>query len=782
MALHPGERKRHFPEEAPVAWDPIRRALEEDEDWYRDLVEHSQDLLCVHDLQGRFLSVNPGPARVLGYTVEEMMRTPMREFVDPQFRSQFDVYLREIERTGESRGLLAVVTRSGEQRIWEYHNTLRTEAVATPIVRGMAHDVTERVRAEKALRATNEQLLKTAREQERMLHELTLFRTLLDQSNDAIEVVDPETLRFLDVNERACVELGYSREELLSMTVLDIDLNIDESSRARVEQQLRESGFATIERLRRRKDGTTFPVEVNLRKVQLEREYEVAVARDITARKRTQERLREFERVVENLEEMIAVVNREYRYVIVNPAFLSYRGMTKEQVVGRLVAEVLNPELYETVIKEKLDECFRGKVVNYELRIKYPEMGERDLSITYLPVEGPTGIDRVASVMRDITARKRAEEALRESEARERTRAKELETVLEAVPVAVCIGHDAGCRRITGNRAAYEQLRVPAGKNFSKSGPPEDQFPFRLMQDGVEIPTDLLPMQQAASTGKPVYARAVTIAREDGSERETVANAAPLLDEEGKVRGAVGTSIDLTEQKQAEKALRESELRFRAVYERSPVGIALVDSRTGRFLQVNPKFCEIAGRKEEELLGIDVRSITHPDDIGQTSEYLQQLAEEKASSYETDKRYVRPDGSVRWVRILVVPMWGEGETRRWQIGLVQAITERRQAEEALRESERRQQLALQIGKIGAFEVDLGSGRGTWTAKFAEIWGVPRGFAGDFATFFRWELVHPEDRARVKEEFAQLVQSREESESEFRVIRPDGVMRWIRGRD
>ena len=153
MALHPGQQKRHFPEEAPVAGDPIRRALEENEDWYRDLVEHSQDLLCVHDLRGRLLSVNPVPARLLGYSVEEMLQKPMRDFVHPQFRAQFDVYLREIERTGESRGLLAVLTRSGEQRIWEYHNTLRTQGVARPIVRGMAHDVTERVRAEKATAA-----------------------------------------------------------------------------------------------------------------------------------------------------------------------------------------------------------------------------------------------------------------------------------------------------------------------------------------------------------------------------------------------------------------------------------------------------------------------------------------------------------------------------------------------------------------------------------------------------------------------------------------------------
>jgi PAS domain S-box-containing protein len=286
MASHPGQQKRHFPEELPVAWDSIRWALEENEDWYRDLVEHSQDLLCVHDLEGRLLSVNPGSARLLGYTVEEMLRKPMRDFFDPQFRDQFDAYLREIARAGQADGLMALLTRSGERRIWEYHNTLRTEGVETPIVRGIAHDVTERVRAEKALRLANEQMLKAAQERERVLHKLTLFRTLLDQSNDAIEIVDPKTLRFLDVNEKACVELGYSREELLSMTIFDIDTEPSESALAGVEKQLREPGFVIMERVHRRKNGTTFPVEVNLRRVRLDREYDVAVSRDITARKR----------------------------------------------------------------------------------------------------------------------------------------------------------------------------------------------------------------------------------------------------------------------------------------------------------------------------------------------------------------------------------------------------------------------------------------------------------------------------------------------------------------
>ena len=139
--------------------NPFRRALQENEEWYHDLVEHSQDLLCFHDLTGRFLSMNPVPARVLGYSVEELLQIPMRELVVPEFRQKFDDYLAEIARTGTAHGLLAVMARSGERRIWRYYNTLRVDGSAPPIVRGIAHDVTEQLSAEKLLRQTSEDLL-----------------------------------------------------------------------------------------------------------------------------------------------------------------------------------------------------------------------------------------------------------------------------------------------------------------------------------------------------------------------------------------------------------------------------------------------------------------------------------------------------------------------------------------------------------------------------------------------------------------------------------------------
>ena len=136
----------------------VEEKLLESEDRYRDLVEHSQDLICTHDLKGRLLSVNPWAARIVGYSQDELLRMNMRDVIAPEVHSEFDKYLGDIGKNGTARGMLLIRTRSDERRIWEYNNTLRTEGVTEPIVRGMAQDVTERMRMEKALRETTRRL------------------------------------------------------------------------------------------------------------------------------------------------------------------------------------------------------------------------------------------------------------------------------------------------------------------------------------------------------------------------------------------------------------------------------------------------------------------------------------------------------------------------------------------------------------------------------------------------------------------------------------------------
>jgi formate hydrogenlyase transcriptional activator len=244
--------------------------------------EHN--LFCTHDLAGKLISVSLAAALILGYTVEELLETPMRELVVPEFRGQFDEYLTTIQRDGVARGFICVATRAGVQRVWEYQSTLHTTAGSPPTVQGVARDITERRHAENSL---------------------GLLRLLIDHSNDAIEVVDPKTLRFLDVNRKACLDLGYSREELLSLSVPDIDCTVDKAVETETRQTLNHAGAVMLEGTHRRKDGSTFPVEVNIKRVQhAGRDYCISMVRDITERKRVQDALLQSEKRLQILLEI----------------------------------------------------------------------------------------------------------------------------------------------------------------------------------------------------------------------------------------------------------------------------------------------------------------------------------------------------------------------------------------------------------------------------------------------------------------------------------------------
>lgn len=169
-----------------------------------------------------------------------------------------------------------ITTPKGEKRIiQEYGYGVKDEHGIVTRLFGTAQNITERKKAEEALK---------------------LFRMLIDRSNDAIEIMDLKTGRFLDVNEKGCQDLGYSREEFLALSVFDIDPIVTPLKFKGIGDELRKSGSLLWEGYHRRKNGSTFPVEVNIKYVKLDRDYMIAVVRDITERKQAEEKLKESER------------------------------------------------------------------------------------------------------------------------------------------------------------------------------------------------------------------------------------------------------------------------------------------------------------------------------------------------------------------------------------------------------------------------------------------------------------------------------------------------------
>jgi PAS domain S-box-containing protein len=234
----------------------------------RELVESVRAILRRAEPSSfRTTFVNKHVEEILGYPVEGWLNNPSFwvEHLHPEDRERTIAFTEKAISEQRNHEVEYRMIAADGRIVWlhEVVNVIVENGVSIELV-GVSGDITARKRTEESM---------------------ALFRKLIDGSNDAIEVIDPITMHFLDINEKACLDLGYHRDEMLSMTVYDIDPVLDASLHTRMAQKMRESGFVIMETQHRRKDGSTFPVEVNIKYIQLDRAYAVAVVRDITERR-----------------------------------------------------------------------------------------------------------------------------------------------------------------------------------------------------------------------------------------------------------------------------------------------------------------------------------------------------------------------------------------------------------------------------------------------------------------------------------------------------------------
>ena len=274
----------------------------------------------------------------------------------------------------------------------------------------------------------------------------------------------------------------------------------------------------------------------------------------------------------------------------------------------------------------------------------------------------------------------RVRQAFLESERREHERAEELAVLFESVPMPVFIARDPDCLHLGGNRLAEELLRIPHGGELSLSGPSETRPQhFRALKDGRELRLDELPTQRAAQ-GEHVKEFEFTLAFDDGVVRHVLGYGSPLLDDEGRPRGAVSVLVDLTERKRAEETLR---LLSEAV-ESAANGIAVTD-RQGRILWINPAFTRLTGYTAAEVLGQNPRVLKsgqHPPAFYR--ELWGTILRGEVWHHELINK--RKDGSLYSEEMTITPVRVAGGDISHFIAIKQDVTARRRAEEEVLDS------------------------------------------------------------------------------------------------
>ena len=381
---------------------------------------------------------------------------------------------------------------------------------------------------------------------------------------------------------------------------------------------------------------------------------------------------------------------------------------------------------------------------------------------------------------RDITEHKKLETALAESESRQReiTRLLELDqarlaAVLRHLPVGIWIVDGQG--RLTGSNPEADRIW---GGDTPLLDRIEDYRKYVSWRpgDGELLRPEQHPIVVALQTHEFVPPHELKIRRFDQSEGTVLASAAPIKDSQGRLMGVVGVNVDITDRKEMEEALSLSEERLAKAFHATPDAIVISRMSDGLILEVNDGWRKLFGHQPEELIGrtsLALGLYVNPADRDQIRARLQQ----KGFLHDVEIQLRCKSGEIRQVSMSVEILEIDG-VRCW-LSILRDITERKQAEQALRDSEWRLRRAQEIAHLGSWELDLVNDRLTWSDEVYRIFGLePQQFAATYEAFL--EAVHPDDRVAVDDAYSGSIQAgRDTYEIEHRVIRrSSGEVRFV----
>jgi PAS domain S-box-containing protein len=855
-------------------------ALELRERWYRALTEKSADSVIVLDETGTIMYGSPQAGQDVGFTLEELIGRNAFDLVHPDdLPSVQRIFQESVNEPGTStRFEVRVRARGGS---WRTAEIAATSLLHDPAVRGIvinARDITERKHAEEVLAESQERFNKAFQ-----------YGPLLATLSEI------ETGRYLDVNEAFCKVSGFSRADAVGKTSVELGWITAEDRQRMIKEFKKQGRVSGIELQLRKKNGEMLTCRVFGELVRAgNQSLLLSTAEDITARKQAEQALRHSEEVHRASIEAVGAV--PYTLDHVNNCY-EFMGDGVEQLIGCAPHEC-TPEVFESAIveivmsdgkvfhkmSEAIGEFAKGTGTSWaaDYRIRARDGSERWVTDAWVDMRDSNGkIVRSVGMLFDITARKRVEEALRESrELLKETEnigkvggwefnidtleqrwteevyrihevdldfkptvengiafyAPESRAIIEkAVQRSIELGEpfdvelpfitakgnhrwvhaigeiDRERRRVHGffqditeRKQAQEALReseeryrlmveampmlawrcdaagliLEASKQWlDYTGQSPDEVRGTGWTNALH-PDDRASAFQQVSAGLAggvlVLAEGRVRRAADGQYRWHLARAVPVKDAQGKISAWFGCATDIDDMKRAEEALRESETRYHTLFTQAADMIVLIDPNTLGFLDFNDQACRQLGYSREEFAKLRIPDLDVVESATETKDHVKKIVASGTEVFETKQR--TKNGAVLDIEVRSSPV--RLGARTFLLAIWRDITARKQAEQALHESETRLRLATGAGNVGLWDWDLRTNR----VYYSREWKYQIGYRDDEISnlFEEWQSrVHPDDLEPTMQKIRRfLANPQGRHEVEFRFRHKNGSYRWI----
>jgi len=635
---------------------------------HHHLIENAVEAILIIQ-NGLLIFINPAIAKMTGYALDEFRGKLFTEFIHPDDREM--VTNRHINRANGgpvSNYPFRVIHKSGRP-IWVELTTIAIEWNEKPATLNFIIDVTERKLAEDAL-----------------LHSEATYREIFNKVSSTIWICDIETFAFVDVNCNIEETFGYTVEETLKLTFDDLSSGIPPYVRGAGREMLQKAMAGEPqygEWLCRHKDGHLFWIGVNIRTATIAGKKRIlALARNITRRKKAEERLRLQSLVLDQITDHVTITDLHGNVTYMNRAELKSAASNKQSHLTGIYTQ---------------DNCDGvsadpGGIIEHTLRTgswrgeitSYTENGCRytmDCRSQVVHDENGQPI-ALCGIATDVTERKMVEKALRESEIK-------FKEIFETMEDLYYQTDD------------HWNITLLSPSVFRLTGWTREELIGRSTSVIYAQPEEREQLLSVLLAKNFVHDYEITLKRKDGEKRHVSLSARTVTNENGRLTGVRGVLRDITKRKHAEEALLVSEEKYRSLFENFTAGI-FQTSPEGRFLSVNPFLAKLCGyHSPEEMVNaitdISRQVYVNPDDRDKFREILR--ARGFVDEFET--RFFKKDSSIMWASMNAREVRNDTGLVLYYEGFLKDVTERRRAQDELKK--RSEAMAASIDGIAILD-------------------------------------------------------------------------------